>query len=186
MSTSPRPALVVIDVQQGFDDPVWGQRNNQGAEDVIADLLSRWRHTEAPVVHVGHDSTDPESPLRPGQWGNAFKPEVAPEDSERVFRKTVNSAFIGTGLAEALRRWEIHKVVLVGLTTNHCISTTARMAGNLGFDTFVIHDATAAFDRRALDGTIRPADEVHAGALSDIHGEFATVISASEAIERSL
>ena len=169
-------ALLVVDVQQGLDDPYWGARNNLGAEANIARLVAAWRATGRPVVHVLHDSTSPDSPLRPGAPGNAPKPEAAPSAGEPVIRKTVNSAFIGTGLEADLRRAGIGTLVVVGLTTNHCVSTTVRMAGNLHFETYLASDATATFDRAGLDGSWRPADEVHAAALSDLQGEFATVI----------
>ena len=168
-------ALLVIDVQQGFDDPTWGPRNNPGAEGNIARLLASWRAAGRPVLHVRHDSASPGSPLWPGQSGNGFKPEAAPAAGEAIHPKSVNSAFIGTRLEDDLRRRGVGALVIVGLTTNHCVSTTARMAGNLGFATIVVSDATATFDRQGLDGRVRPAAEVHASALSDLHGEFATV-----------
>lgn len=174
------PTLVVIDVQRGFDEPVWGLRNNPDAEQVIARLLARWRSVAWPVLHVAHDSTLATSPLRPGQAGNEIKAEVQPLADEPIYRKTVNSAFIGTGLEAVLRAKGAKALVLVGLTTNHCVSTTARMAGNLGFRTYVIADATAAFDRLTVNGRLRPANEVHEAALSDLHGEFATVVDSSK------
>ena len=171
-----RAALVVVDVQKGFDDPFWGQRNNPEAEANIARILSEWRQAGRPVFHVFHDSTSPTSPLRPGSPGNAPKPEGEPQDGEPIYRKAVNSAFIGTSLEADLRDAGIEKLVVVGLTTNHCVSTTVRMAGNLGFETYLVTDATATFDRKGLDGRIRPAAEVHAAALSDLQEEFATLI----------
>ena len=176
MHRSGRAVLLVIDVQVGFEDPVWGVRNNPMAEAQIARLLSFWRQSKRPVFHVRHDSTSSTSPLRPLQRGNAFKPQAVPQGGEPIFAKKVNSAFIGTGLEEALRKGKHETVVIVGLTTNHCVSTTARMAGNLGFKTFVVSDATACFARKGLDGRLRPAADVHGAALSDLHGEFATVL----------
>ena len=101
---------------------------------------------------------------------------MQPHSGEPTYRKSVNSGFIGTTLEADLRERGIHTLVIVGLTTNHCVSTTARMAGNLGFTTYVVSDATAAFDRAGMDGSYRSAGEVHAAALSDLHGEFATVV----------
>jgi nicotinamidase-related amidase len=114
--------------------------------------------------------------FRRGTPGRAAKPEAQPQPCEWVYRKTVNSAFIGTSLDADLRALGITMLAIVGLTTNHCVSTTARMAGNLGYDTFVVADATAAFDRPNLDGTIRPAADVHLNALSDLQGEFAHIV----------
>lgn len=169
-------ALLVVDMQMGFDDPAWGPRNNPGAEANVAALLALWRAAAAPVLHVHHDSPGALSPLRPGAPGNAVKPQAAPLAGEWIYRKRVNSAFIGTGLEADLRVMGIGALAICGLTTNHCISTTARMAGNLGFDTYVVADATAAFARANLDGRYRPAEEVHYAALSDLQDEFAQVI----------
>jgi nicotinamidase-related amidase len=127
-------------------------------------------------------STDPSSPLRPGQPGNAFKPETAPIPGEVVIEKRVNSAFIGTSLETDLRRAGCRGLVIVGLTTNHCVSTTARMAGNLGFVTSVVSDATATFDRVGPDGVAHRAEQIHAMALSDLHGEFATVVDTAAVV----
>jgi nicotinamidase-related amidase len=175
-------ALIVIDVQQGFLDPGWGERNNPDAESNVARLLEAWRKTGRPIRHVVHDSLEPNSLLRPGSPGNAVQAVAAPMPSEPVYRKQVNSAFIGTSLERDLRHEGINTVVVVGLTTNHCVSTTARMAGNLGFTTFVVSDATASFARPALDGARRPAEAVHSAALSDLHGEFATVVDTAEVL----
>lgn len=172
----PTAALLIIDVQQGFDEPSWGPRNNPQAEAKIARLLAASRKSCRPVLHVFHDSLSPTSPLRPGAPGNAPKPEVMPLDGEPIYRKSVNSSFIGTSLEADLRAAQISTLIVVGLTTNHCVSTTVRMAGNLGFETYLVSDATATFDRLGIDGRMRPAEEVHVAALSDLQDEFATII----------
>jgi nicotinamidase-related amidase len=171
-----KAALLVIDVQQGFDDPYWGRRNNPAAEARVAALLAAWRAGHRPVLHARHMSTLPASPLRPGQRGNDFKAVAAPRPGEPVIEKRVNSCFIGSSLDEDLRRSGIGSLVLAGLTTNHCVSTTARMAGNLGYAVWVVSDATATFDRKGPDEVLYPAELVHAMALSDLHGEFASVV----------
>lgn len=169
-------ALIVIDMQNGFDDVTWGTRNNPSAEACVALLLKAWREAAAPVIHVHHHSSIPAGLFRPGSRGSEPKPLAVPQDGEAVYHKRVNSAFIGTTLERDLRNQGIESLVIVGLTTNHCISTTARMAGNLGFDTYVVADATATFERPGADGRLRHADEVHNAALGDLHGEFAEVV----------
>ena len=175
MNHSSEPALIVIDVQKGMDNPRLGNRNNPDAEKRIESLLGAWRATGKPVIHVQHDSVEPQSELRPDRPGNAVKEEARPIEGEPVFRKNVNSAFIGTKLESYLRERGIDNLVLVGLTTEHCVSTSARMAANLGFNVTIVADATAAFEKNGYDGKHYSADEVHNVELAGLNREFATI-----------
>ena len=136
-----------------------------------------------PIVHIRHCSINPESPLRPELPGNAFKEEAQPLPDEIIFSKTVNSAFIGTELEQYLRENGLISLVIIGLTTDHCVSTTTRMAGNLGFETVLVADATATFERVGFDGTHFTAEEMHSINLASLHGEFCTVHSTLEVLE---
>ena len=169
------PCLLVIDTQVGLDDPGYGERNNPRAESNISALLGRWRKRKLPVVHIRHCSVEVGSPLRPELPGNAFKPEAEPLDGEMVFSKQANSAFIGTGLEDHLRHTGIRSLVLVGLTTDHCVSTTARMASDLGFDVTVVADATATHARTAVDGTRLSAESIHQANLASLQDEFCEI-----------
>jgi len=175
-------ALIVIDVQQGFLDPSWGPRNNPEAETNVARLIAAWRHSGRPVRHIHHSSRSPAGSFFRGTPGHDPKPEATPAPGEAIYLKAVNSGFIGTSLEHDLRAEGVDTLVVVGLTTNHCVSTTTRMAGNLGFTTYVVDDATATFDRLGLDGKMRPAIEVHAAALSDLSDEFAMVVRTDEVL----
>lgn len=178
-----RPALIVVDVQRGLDDPKWGRRNNPNAEENVAKALSGWRALGLPIFHVRHFSVEPGSPLNPEEGGDVrFKDEAMPLEGEAVVTKRVNSAFIGTDLESRLRREGVGTVVVTGLTTNHCVETTTRMAGNLGFETFLVSDACAAFDRADPDGAIHKAEDIHAMTLANVHGEFATVVDTRDAL----
>jgi nicotinamidase-related amidase len=175
-----KSALIVIDVQKGFDESFWGPRNNPRAEQNIAALLSQARANKLPIFHVKHNSRSSRSPLHPDNPGNAFKDIAAPRDGESVIGKDVNSAFIGTDLEAQLRAGEIDSVIIVGLTTPHCISTTARMASNLGFATTIVSDATAAHAGRGPDGKEVDAETMHYHALAALNGEFAEIVTTQD------
>jgi len=183
MSDLSKAALIVIDVQQGFDEPYWGERNNLQAEANIARLLDAWRRAGRPVFHVKHNSRLPRSPLHPSKAGNAFKDFAEPREDELSFGKEVNSAFIGTGLEQALRDESIGDVVIVGLTTPHCVSTSTRMASNLGFKTTVVSDATAAHAGSGPDGKPIDAETMHYHALAALNGEFATIVATADLLD---
>lgn len=172
-------ALILIDIQTGFNNPIWGERNNLDAETNAAKLLAHWRVNGWPIFHIRHISIEANSPLS-GE-GTAFKPEVAPRDDEAILEKSVNSAFIGTDLEIRLRDAKITDLVICGLTTPHCVSTTTRMAANLGFNVKLVADACASFTSNAdmgwkPDATALSAQTIHETALAHLHGEFATVV----------
>jgi len=143
------PALLLIDIQKGLDNLEFygGERNNPEAERNAGLVLEYWRKNQWPLFHVQHCSVTPGSPLTEGLPGNAHKDEVKPLPGEPVIKKNVNSAFIGTDLKERLDARAIRTVVIVGLTMEHCVSSTTRMAANFGYDTVLVADATAALKR---------------------------------------
>jgi nicotinamidase-related amidase len=175
-------ALLIVDMQVGMSWPSSGIRNNAGAEAAIAKLLVAWRARGAPLVHIRHISRTPGSPFWPGQPGVEFQPALAPLDSEHVVEKNVPDALVHTGLERWLRIRGITSVVIVGVSTNNSVEATARTAGNLGFRTYVVADATFAFAKKDFDGRARTAEEVHAMALANLQGEYASVISVNEAL----
>lgn len=175
------PVLLVVDVQRGFEDTAyWGPRNNPHCEQNIAALVTRWQERGDPIVLVRHDSTEPRSPLRPTEAGNALQ-AFLPTAPALLVAKSVNSAFYGEPDLHAwLTRRQARTLVVCGLTTNHCCETTARMAGNLGYDVRFVLDATAAFDRPTPDNEVIPADVIARVTAANLHGEFATVCSTQD------
>jgi nicotinamidase-related amidase len=175
--------LVLIDVQQAFNDPSWGKRNNPQAEANIGALLAGWRQSRRPVIHIQHKSPRPASLFHPDNAGFPFKPEALPREGEPVIHKDVNSAFIGTDLEQRLRAAGSPTLVIAGITTDHCVSTTTRMAGNFGFTAFLVGDAAATFDRHGPDGNYYSADQMHDSALASLHNEFATVVRTADVLQ---
>lgn len=182
---SPRAALLLVDIQQGFDDHAyWGPRNNPDAEHQAARILAAWRLSGRPVVYAQHHSVNPDSPLHPSKPGVAINSMVAPLGSEPIFQKSVNSAFIGTELETWLHDHDVDQLFIAGLTTNQCVETTTRMAGNLGFDPILVEDACACNDLTGPDGTMWPAATIHAMSVANLHAEFATVTTTRDLLSR--
>jgi nicotinamidase-related amidase len=179
------PALILIDIQKGFEDiAYWGkERNNLQAEENASLLLNIWRSKNFPIFHIQHCDVDPKSILNEMHCGNDFMDLVKPFEEEVVLKKEVNSAFIGTNLKKLLDEAAVVKVVFVGLTTDHCVSTSARMAGNFGYETYVVSDATFTFSKMGLDGQFFSAQLMHDTTLASLSEEFATVLSTEKVIE---
>lgn len=179
-------ALLVVDVQRAFEewDATGQRRNNPDAGSRIADLLTAFRSQGAPVIHVRHASLNPESAFQADRPGHQVQDVAREEPGEPIVVKNVNSSFIGTDLEERLRAGGIENVVIVGATTNHCVETTARMAGNLGFNTLLVRDATWTYDRVGVDGELFPAEQIHAVTLANLNDEFVEVASADEIARR--
>ncbi|MET8170510.1 cysteine hydrolase family protein [Streptomyces sp. NPDC005329] len=190
MDIAENAALVVVDVQKGFEElDFWGARNNPGADDNIAALIDVWQGTGRPVVFVRHDSVKPGSPLRPGYEGNAFKEYVEERrgkgaGAELFLTKTVNSAFLGTpDLGAWLIAEGVSQIVVAGIQTNMCAETTARMGGNLGYDVLFAYDATYTFDLEGPFGWRRSAEEIAQASAVSLHGGgFARVVTTEEIV----
>jgi nicotinamidase-related amidase len=176
-------ALILIDFQNAIDHPSWGQRNNPEAERNIASLLRVWRTTRRPVYHIRHDSSEPTSHYRPGQPGNHFKPQAQPIAGEFIIPKKTNSAFIGTDLELKLRSANQNLLVVAGVITNNSVEATVRMAGNLGFNTWLVEDATFTFGRKDWFGMWRTAEDVHAMSLANLDGEYCSVIRTDQILD---
>ncbi len=180
-------ALLLIDVQKGVDDLAYyggptGRANNPEAKDRIRRLLAAWREKGGRVAFTRHDSIEDASPLKlsleTGEQLDGM--EIMPGDI--AVSKSANSGFVGTALELELRRARIHRLVVVGFFTNVCVETTVRMAGNMGFDTYLVHDACATMNRVGIDGTDYDADLVHALSVASMNGEFCTAITTEDAM----
>lgn len=179
---SSTPALLIVDMQQAIDDPKCGRRGQPQVEANLQRLLEAWRERRLPVVHIRHDSTDPQSPYRPGTPGNDFKTEVAPQLGEPVVDKRTNNAFVGTDLMDVLDELQIRSLVIGGVLLENSVDATVRMAANLGFEVTVPADAVASTERTDLQGREWSAEDVHALTLAVLQGEYAQVATTETVI----
>ncbi|MFC9702062.1 cysteine hydrolase family protein [Streptomyces sp. NPDC056943] len=190
MEINENAALVVVDVQKGFELDYWGRRNNPGAEENIAALIDVWQETGRPVVFVRHDSVQEGSPLEPGTEGNGFKDFVEERRGkgsgpEVLVTKSVNSAFYGEPDLDAwLKGAGIEQIVIVGIQTNMCNETTARMGGNLGYEVLFPLDAMHTFDLEGPFGWVQTAEELTRATAVSLHGgRFARVVATEDVVK---
>ena len=184
-------ALLLVDVQKGVNEVKYyggpsGKRNNHSAEENMRCLLAEWRRLGKRVAFTRHNSREINSPLKLElETGNQIE-GLEINGPDIVVEKDVNSGFIGTSLELELRRSGINRLVVMGFYTNYCIETTIRMAGNLGFDTYLVHDACAAVNTLGHDGEYYEPDLVHNMSIASLHGEFCTAISKEVAMRLCL
>ncbi len=180
----PDTALIVVDAQRAFEHPRWGPRNNPAADGNIAALITAFSAAALPVVYVQHTSARPGSLFHPDNPGHAFKDYLDAATPDLVVTKTVHSSFHGTpDLHHWLMGASVRTLVITGITTNHCCETTARVAGDLGYDVLFPVDATHTFDRLGPDGRRVSADELARVTATNLHAEFATVLSTRQVLE---
>ncbi len=177
-------ALVVIDMQKGFDDQKWGNRNNPDLSRNVEILLKAWRDSSRPIIHIQHCSVESNSVLRPELESCDFYRSAQPADGEVIFQKNVNSCFTGTDLETYCIENQVDTLIIVGISSDHCVSTSTRLAANLGFTTYIIGDATCTFDRiDPFTEEIYPAELVHRVHLASLNNEFAKVINTRSVLE---
>ncbi|MEU8925444.1 cysteine hydrolase family protein [Kitasatospora sp. NPDC048545] len=183
LTLDPDAVLLLIDVQKGFDDhEYWGPRDNPQAEQRMAELIAAWQATGRPVVTVQHASGA--GPLVEGTPGYALKDFVAGVSPDLHITKTVNSAFYGTPDLHAwLQERGARQLVVTGIITNVCNETTARMAGNLGYDAIFPTDAMHTFDMTGPDGTTLTAAELARATGTVLHAmRFAKVVTTEQVL----
>ncbi|HEX5170638.1 MAG TPA: cysteine hydrolase family protein [Cyclobacteriaceae bacterium] len=181
MKTS-NPALLVIDVQKGIDetDHWGGNRNNPEAERNIEMLIEHWRKKRWPIIFIKHDSVHQQSPFHPGQQGNALKNFIIPRDGEILLTKSTANAFVNTLLQQELSQQGIRELAVVGFVTNNSVEATARMAGDLGYITYVLSDATACFDKAGVNEITYGAQLIHLISLSNLKDEYARILTTQQ------
>ena len=178
-------ALLLINMQKGFNDEAYwgGNRNNKDAEKNASMILNKWRTEKLPVFHIVHSSQNPKSRVHESHPGFEIKDEVKPIAGEAVIQKKTFSAFIETGLKERLDKQGINTLVMIGLATNFCVSSSVRMASDFGFDALLISDATATFDLMGMNGEKYTSDMMHQTTLANLNGGFAQVIDTKKLLE---
>ncbi|WP_410211789.1 cysteine hydrolase family protein [Aquirhabdus sp.] len=181
--SSTQTALIIIDMQIGMSLPTAGMRNNPTAEKNIATLLMLWRQEKQPIIHIRHISRSLNSSFYPNQPSADFQPQLAPLPHEHVVEKNIPDAFIQSGLERWLHQRNISNLVIVGVSTNNSVEATARSAGNLGFNTIIIADATFAFAKNDYSGRPRTAEEVHDMSLANLDGEYAKIMTTENLIQ---
>lgn len=175
--------LVPIDMQCAFDLPGRPRRWNADLDRNGLALLGAWRARGWPIIHVRNDSLDIDSWFHPSHPGNAFRPGFEPAPGEGLVAKTVNCAFIGTDLDLRLRHLKSAGIIVLGMRTDMCVSSTARSGANMGWRTVVVGDACDCCDLTdPVSGGLIAAEDAHRVHLATLSDEFAQVVTTREVV----
>lgn len=178
-----RPVLIPIDMQRAFDLPGRPRRWNSDLDRNGLALLEAWRERRLPVIHVRNDAIDSGSWFHPTHPGHAWRAGFEPGRGESLVSKSVNSAFIGTDLDLRLRRLGADAIVLFGMRTDMCVSSTARSGANIGWRVIVVADACDCCDLPDPFGPgVIQAEDAHRVHLATLGDEYAETILSKDAI----
>ena len=183
----PETALLLIDGQKGVNVFThWGgptgRRNNLQAEQRLKAMLTCFRDHGLKVIFSRHDSREAASPLKLSLPTGEMIEGFEPESGDIIIHKDVNSVFIGTDLELRLREHAIQRLVVAGFFTNFCVETSTRMAGNLGYDTYLAHDACATCNRIGPNDEDYDPELLHSISVANLHGEFCTALDSDQVI----
>ncbi len=178
-----KTALLVIDLQEAMraDRDAGYPWANPDAPETAGRLRAAFHASGLPVLHIHHHGTDPADGFHPDNPLSVAMAEVTPVAGEAVVIKHGSSGFIGTGLEALLRDQGITALVIVGGEANMCVESTARMAGNLGFQTTIVADALVNFQRTLRDGRVMPPETVLEMSLANL-SSFARIASSTEVL----
>ncbi|MEJ2534247.1 MAG: isochorismatase family protein [Gammaproteobacteria bacterium] len=180
-----RPALVLVDVINGFTDPACPLGSEADAVvEACARLLEAFRAKRLPVFFTTVVYTAPDQArvfrsrlpaldvLQPGSRWVDIDPRVAPAPGEPVVEKRWASGFFGTDLDERLTDAGADSLVVVGLTTSGCVRATA--VDGLQHDYPVVVPREAVGDRNAA---------AHEANLFDLNAKYADVLNLGDVLE---
>lgn len=173
-------ALVLIDVQEAIDDPCFGELSNPDYLLRLKDVLSIWRGRNWPVFHIKTNDPDISSPYHMVNVANAFKAEAQPQPGETVIEKETPCAFINTGFGSMLRMDGCEKMLVCGVATQHGVDATVRHAAALGFEVFVLEEATAATAVSDPTGKEWPASYVQRLSMGVLGEKYASVVTMAD------
>lgn len=181
MSQNKMP-LIILDVQDAIDQPVWNGKNNPSYIVSIQNLLSHWRREGWPVIHIKHDEPTPTSTYHThGPW-NSIKSEVAPIAEELVISKQQNCAFIDTSLDKTLKDLGADSFILTGVVIHNSMDATIRIGKALGYKVILPLDATTAVPVIGYDQKRWEAEDVYNLTLAILDGEYAQMTTTEELI----
>ncbi|HTH74119.1 MAG TPA: cysteine hydrolase family protein [Trinickia sp.] len=177
MTTSPRRALIVIDVQNEYvtgDLPI----EYPPVQDSLANIgraMDAARAQAVPVIVVQHMSPADASLFARGSHGGALHPVVAERKHDHFIEKELPSSFAGTDLADWLTAHEIDTLAVVGYMTHNCNVSTALHASHAGIKVEYLSDATGAVPYENAAG-YASAEEIHRAFTVVMHSRFAAVV----------
>ena len=176
-------AVVFIDYQNEYVDgsmPL-GQAGAQAIKNARL-LLDKARAQAIPIFHIAHHGEDNGNVFDPLSSNVDIVAELQPKDGETVILKKHPNAFYDTQLQALIAGTQKQQIIFAGFMSHMCVSSSVRAAFDLGFDSFVCHDACAT---RALPNDKKEAisaDVMHETAMAALQDRFAALVTTAELV----
>lgn len=171
-----RAALLIIDAQNEYVD---GKLPLENFDPAVAQIqtLRAWAHdNRLLVVHIRQIGGATSPIFTTGGHGAQIIPALTPTSDELVIDKSVPNSFHATDLHKALKAAGKDQLIVTGFMTHMCVDATTRAGFDLGYQNYVVADATA--DRALPDpmGGVMAAGQVKRGALAALNDRFAWIL----------
>ncbi|MEZ7501784.1 cysteine hydrolase family protein [Psychrobacter sp. Arc29] len=176
-------AIVLIDYQNEYVDGAMplGQAGAK-AIDNARQLLDKARKQDVPIFHITHHGAENGNVFDPLSSDVEIVEQLQPHDGETVIVKNHPNAFYDTQLQSLLSSANKQQIIFAGFMSHMCVSSTARAAFDLGFDSFVCHDACATRDLPSATRKTISAEVMHDTAMAALQDRFSALVTTAELV----
>ncbi len=171
-------ALVLIDYQNEYVNGAMplGQAGTDAIKNARL-LLDKARDQNIPIFHIAHHGEENGNVFDPLSSNVEIVEQLQPQDGETVIVKKHPNAFYDTQLQALISKTQKQQIIFAGFMSHMCVSSTARAAFDLGFDSFVCHDACATRDLPSASKETISAEVMHDTAMAALQDRFAALVS---------
>jgi nicotinamidase-related amidase len=181
--TAKQTALVVIDIQNEYFDGKMPIPDGMKALKQSRKLVDFAHKKGMPVIFVRHEGPADGPQFAKGSHFAEFHKDLQPGKGDIVITKATPSSFVGTDLDAQLKKLGIKDLIVTGLMTHMCVSSTARDAVPLGYQVIIPEDATATRSLATWDNSVVDSKDLQRAALAGVADVFAEIKTTQQVLD---